>query len=531
VNDAVNYTRPFLMARGDFIVSLSGAGVMKTGILQKAVAALGSLSLLTLSAYSVFADGAKCGGLTSASFKISGAEVKVESATLVAASGNIPEHCDVRGVIAPEAKFAVKLPTNWNNRFYMVGGGGFAGQLSLTQMNPGLQKGYAAATTDTGHDAAKEPLGTFAERRSDNPNADRKKLDYAYLAVHSTAVLAKQLIKAYYGSDAKYSYWVGCSTGGRQGLMEAQRYPEDFDGYVIGAPVLKISHEGMRGIWNARAVSDGAGAIAYDKLPLLAEAVYKKCDDADGAHDGLIADPRKCNFDPLKDLPKCANDEAGKDCFTTAQMQGLKKVYDGVRNSKGALLYPGQPPGAEITVNGRSGWMGSIGGDGGMGLGFGETFMRFLAFEPQRGKTWSWKQFNFDTDPPQMTAFSKVIDATNPDLSKLKRRGGKIIHYHGWADALVNPQMSVNYYESVLKKMGAKATAQFYKLYMIPGMFHCLLRPRRLVYVAGGLGRERRRARRAERRARCEWRNGDDAPALPLSTSSEIQGQRRCQQS
>jgi hypothetical protein len=436
------------------------------------------LALLTLSAFPAFAQLEKCAGLKAASW---GADVKIESATLVAATPNVPEHCDVRGVIAPEAKFAIKLPTTWNQRFYMVGGGGFAGQLSLGPMNTGLQKGYTTASTDTGHDAAKEPLGTFAERRADNPNADRKKMDYAYLAVHHTAVLAKQIIKVYYGSAPQYSYWVGCSTGGRQGLMEAQRYPEDFDGYVIGAPVLKISHETMRGIWNARAVSDGAGAIGYDKLPLLAEAIYKKCDDTDGARDGLIADPRKCNFDPLKDLPKCANETPGRDCFTTAQLQGLKKVYGGVRNSKGVLLYPGQPLGAEIAVNGRSGWMGSIGGDGGMGLRFGETFMRFLAFEPQRGKNWDWKTFNFDTDPPQMTAFAKVIDATNPDLSKLKKRGGKIIHYHGWADALVNPQMSVDYYESVLKKMGVQQTKEFYKLYMIPGMFHC----------AGGVGCDR----------------------------------------
>lgn len=448
----------------------------------RTIFALLVLGIATLSARSAFADGAKCAALASASF---GSEVKIESATLVSATVQVPEHCDVRGTVWPEAKFAVKLPTNWNNRFYMVGGGGYAGQLGLGPMNTGLQKGYATATTDTGHDAAKEPLGTFAEHRPDNPNADRKKLDYAYLAVHNTAALAKQIIKSYYGSDAKYSYWVGCSTGGRQGLMEAQRYPEDFDGYLIGAPVLKQSHEGMRGIWNAQAVSTGSGAVAYDKLQMLADAVYKKCDGpqpgGDGLQDGLITDPRKCRFDPLKDLPKCANDEASKDCFTTAQMQGLKKVYDGARNSKGDLLYPGQPLGAEIAVGGRSGWMGSIGGDGGLGLIFGETFMRFLAFEPQRGKAWSWKQFDFDADPAQMAAFSKVIDATNPDLTKLKKRGGKIIHYHGWADALVNPQMSVDYYESVMKKMGSRQTKEFYRLYMIPGMFHC----------AGGVGCDR----------------------------------------
>jgi feruloyl esterase len=171
---------------------------------KKTVVLIGLFLLLT---NAVFADGAKCAGLTSKTFTVGDSSVKIESATLVAANGNLPEHCDVRGVIAPEAKFAVKLPTNWNNRFYMVGGGGYAGNLSLPQMNAGLQQGYATATTDTGHDSQKEPLGTFAERRADNPHADRKKIDYAYLAVHNTALLAKQFINAYYGSAPKYSYW------------------------------------------------------------------------------------------------------------------------------------------------------------------------------------------------------------------------------------------------------------------------------------------------------------------------------------
>jgi feruloyl esterase len=399
----------------------------------------------------------------------------------VAETATVPEHCDVRGVIAPEAKFAVKLPANWNNRFYMVGGGGYAGQLSLGPMNTGLQKGYATATTDTGHDATKEPLATFANPGPNNPNADRKLLDYAYLAVHNTAALAKRIIQAYYGSAPKYSYWVGCSTGGRQGLMEAQRYPDDFDGYVIGAPVLKISGEQMRGIWNAQAVTSEPGRIAVEKLPLLAEAVYKKCDDVDGLKDGLIEDPRRCPFDPAVDLPKCPEDKDAKNCFTTAQINGLKKVYGGVRNSAGKLLYPGQPAGAEIAPpGGRSAWIGSIGAEPGAGLAFGETFMRFMT-RPPLGADWSYKSFNFDTDPVKLAKVAAMIDATNPDLTKVKKRGGKIIHYHGWADALVNPQMSVDYYESVLKKMGETPTKEFYKLYLVPGMFHC----------AGGVGCDR----------------------------------------
>ena len=437
-----------------------------------------ALILIAFVTVSAKADGAKCVSLVSQTFD---SDVKIQSATIVPSSGNTPEYCDVRGTIWPETRFAVALPTNWNNRFYMVGGGGFAGQLSIPQMNSGLQKGYATATSDTGHDSSKEALATFAERRADNPNADRKKLDYAYLSIHHTAVVAKAIIGAYYGSQPKYSYWVGCSTGGRQGLMEAQRYPADFDGYLIGAPVLKLSHEGIRGIWNAKAVSTGGGAVSLEKMPLLADAVYKKCDELDGVKDGLIADPKRCDFDPRRDLPKCSGNVEGKDCFTAAQMEGLWRVYDGVRNSKGQLIYPGQPPGAEAVTGGRSGWAGGAAGDGGIALIFGESTMRFLAFEPQRGRDWKWNQFNFDEDPPKMAAFSKLIDAIDPGLSKLRARQGKIIHYHGWADSLVNPQASVDYYESVMKKMGERQTKEFYRLYMIPGMFHC----------AGGVGCER----------------------------------------
>src|SRR6266478_6794595 len=190
----------------------------------------------------------KCADITAMSF---GSEVKIESATLA------PENCDVRGTIWPEAKFALKLPTAWNSRFQMVGNGGTAGVLSITTVDNGVSKGYATVSTDTGHDAAKEPLATFARRGPDNPNAERKVIDFGYMAVHETAVLAKKIIKAYYGEAPRYSYWVGCSTGGRLGFSEAQRYPEDFDGLAIGAPSLNVSGSALRMIWNARAALTG----------------------------------------------------------------------------------------------------------------------------------------------------------------------------------------------------------------------------------------------------------------------------------
>ena len=177
----------------------------------------------------------KCEDLGAVPF---GPDVKIESAKLLPATPQLPEHCDVRGVIWPENHFAVKLPANWNERFQMVGNGGWAGTISFGPMDAAVREGYATTSTDTGHDEKKDPGAEFAYPSPGNPTAARKLVDFGYLAVHETALLAKKVIHAYYGRDPRYSYWVGCSTGGRQGLMEAQRYPEDFDGYVVGAPVF-----------------------------------------------------------------------------------------------------------------------------------------------------------------------------------------------------------------------------------------------------------------------------------------------------
>jgi hypothetical protein len=388
-----------------------------------------------------------------------GADVKVESAKLVSATPNLPEHCDVRGVIWPEARFAVKLPTNWNDRFQMVGGGGWAGTISLAAMDAGVRDGYAATSTDTGHDAQKEPGTSFAYPGPNNPYAARKLVDFGYLAVHETALLAKKMIRAYYGSDPRYSYWVGCSTGGRQGLMEAQRYPEDFDGYVIGAPVLNLTGLQMKSIYNYVAAGAGPAAIKADKAALLSKAVYDKCDALDGLKDGLIENPLRCDFDPARDLEKCAGNGEGPGCFTSAQISALKKVYDGPRDSSGRQLFPGMPPG----------------GDGAAATGFGlaESFMKFMAFDPAPGPNWDYHTFNFDTDPARMAATSLRIDATIPDLTAVKMRGGKIVHYHGWADPGVTPRMSVDYYEAAMKTMGESETKDFYRFFPVPGMFHC----------------------------------------------------------
>ena len=398
----------------------------------------------------------KCADLAAMPF---GADVKIESAKLVMATAALPEHCDVRGVIWPEARFAVKLPTQWNNRFEMVGNGGWAGTISLAQVDTAVRDGYAATSTDTGHDAQKEPGASFAYPGPNNPNASRKVIDFGYLAVHETALLAKKMTRVYYGSDPQYSYWVGCSTGGREGLMEAQRYPEDFDGYVIGAPVLFLTGLQSKSVWNYQLAGTGPGAIKGPKLATLSKAFYDKCDALDGLKDGLVENPLKCDFDPARDLAKCSGDADNQDCFTSAQIAALKKVYEGPRDSNGKQLFPGMPPG----------------GDGGVTNGFqlADSFMKFMAFDQAPGPAWDYHSFKIETDLARMAPLATRIDATIPDLTAVRMRGGKILHYHGWADPGVSPKMSIDYYEAAVKTMGEKETADFYRFFPVPGMFHC----------------------------------------------------------
>ena len=392
------------------------------------------------------------------------------TATPVAAGPEVPAYCDVRGTMWPEIKFQVVLPsTTWNGKFYMAGGGGFDGR--IPNLNTGLALRYATAGCDSGHDGAKEPLATFAYNPPDNsnPNAGQKKLDFAFRSYRETALLAKKIVKAFYGRDARYSYWVGCSEGGREALLMAQRFPELFDGIVVGAPILDLTGAHMWSLWNAQALL-GSGSIQVSQLPLLAKAVYAKCDGIDGLVDGLIDDPRACHFDPVTDLPTC--DSPSPSCFTTGQIEALKKIYNGVKTSKGGRLFPGEPFGAEVLAP-ESGWEHWIIGNPSRQQLFGDSSMKFLCLEPQPGPAWTWKEYNFDTDPPRMAAASLLFDMVNPDLRPFKARGGKMIHYHGWGDTALTPLMSVNYYESVMKVMGEKETKEFYKLYMVPGMFHC----------------------------------------------------------
>jgi feruloyl esterase len=393
-------------------------------------------------------------------------------AAAVPAANNVPAHCRVTGRLAPEIAFEVSLPEKWNERFYMIGNGGHAGESleaanRVTQRNDALRMGFAFAQTNTGHDSSKESGASFV--MSD----PQKAIDYAYRAVHLTAVTAKDITKDYYGKAVSKAYWNSCSNGGRQGLMEAQRYPDDFDGIVANAPWLDQTGFTVGAMWNQRALSETP--VSAPKLAMLATKVMEKCDTVDGLKDGLIDDPRKCSFDARVDAPACRAPEDGPDCLTGAQADAIMKVYSGPV-SNGKPYFPGYMLGSEaVTVAGSSNWLGMIVGAQSTAkpadFNLAEGTMRYLVQTPPK-PDWDFKSFNFDKDIHMLDDWSKKADAKNPDLSKFRKEGGKILMTYGWADQVLQPMVGVKYFEDAVAKNGPNTT-DFLRLFMVPGMAHC----------------------------------------------------------
>ena len=373
------------------------------------------------------------------------------------ASEDAPEHCRVYGRILPDIRFAVYLPFDWNGRLQMRGNGGWSGWIRENQMRSALRGGSVSVGTDTGHDRRREPGGTFTLDR-------QKVIDFAYRSVHLTVEAAKQITAAYYPSPIQYSYFVGCSQGGRQALMSAQRFPADFDGILVGAPILDYVGTSLSQAWEALIME--RAAIEVEQLGILAAAVYEKCDGSDGLEDGVIENPPACGFDPATDLPVCDGASAGPDCFTQDQIEALKKVSDG------APFFPGRVVGAEVFVEGRNGrfspWQGIIDPNVGQYI---EPFFKYMAFEVP-DTTYDWRTFDFVDDLSKVEWLRRIIDATDPDLRRFRDHGGKMLMFFGWADLSLNPLQGVRYYEAVLDEMGP-STTDFFRLFMIPGMFHC----------------------------------------------------------
>ena len=373
----------------------------------------------------------------------------------------LPAFCRVAATIQPSSdsdiKVEVWLPmAGWNGKFQAVGNGGWAGAISYPAMASAVQRGYATASTDTGH------AGTMGDG-SFSLNHPEKVVDFAFRAVHEMTVKAKAIVEKHYGNGPRLSYWNGCSTGGRQGLKEAQKYPADYDGIIAGAPANFMTHLGAHSLWVAQAtLKDPASFIPREKFAVIHKAVLDACDALDGVKDGVLEDPGRCHFDP-KTIQCAAGDSSA--CLTPAQVEAVRRIYAPAKNPKtGAEIFPGLEPGSE------TGWVAMAGGP--RPLSISNDHFRFLVF---KNPDWDFKTLDFDKDVALADRLDDgLMNATDPNLSAFFKRGGRLLMYHGWNDQLIAPRNSINYYQSVVKAQGgAEKAADSIRLFMVPGMAHC----------------------------------------------------------
>ena len=385
-------------------------------------------------------------------------DTTITSAQTVADSKGLPPYCRVAATLKPSSDSDIKIEvwmpeSGWNGKFQAVGNGGWSGSIATPALAAGVKRGYATASTNTGHE------GTSAQFALGHPE---KLTDYAFRAVHEMTVKSKVIVAAYYGSGAKLSYWNGCSAGGKQGLKEAQRYPEDFDAIIAGAPANNWTGRATHALWIAQAVhSDEASYIPPSKYGLIHNAALEACDGRDGVKDGIVDDPTRCSFDPKVLECKGADSAA---CLTTAQVEAARRIYSGVSNPRTkALIFPGLEPGSEM------GWAVMAGPQA---FGIAQEHFKYVVF---KDPSWDYRTLNFDSD----IALAEKIDggtinAMDPNLKPFIAHGGKLLQYHGWNDWQIAPLNSVNYYKSVEDKLGGAAKVRdSYRLFMVPGMGHC----------------------------------------------------------
>jgi feruloyl esterase len=369
----------------------------------------------------------------------------------------LPEFCRVAATLKPSSdsdiKIEVWLPVSgWNGDLQSVGNGAWAGSMSYPAMAAAVAAGYAAASTDTGHP------GNNADFILGHPE---KVIDFAYRSVHEMTVAAKAITAAYYSKAAGRSYWNGCSTGGRQALTEAQRFPGDYDGIIAGAAANYVTHLQGAQVWTTQVVhKTETSYIPPAKYSLIHEAVLQACDALDGVKDGVLEDPTRCHFDPTVLTCKEAD---GPSCLTAPQATAAKQIYAGPMDSKGVPLFPGLEPGSE------TGWA-TLAGPKPMSLA--EETYKFLVFQ---NPGWDYLTMDVASDMARADKVAgPIMNAIDPNLKPFFGHGGKLLMYHGWADPGIAPGNSVNYYKSVVDKIGGKSKADdSMRLFMLPGVGHC----------------------------------------------------------
>jgi tannase/feruloyl esterase len=406
-----------------------------------------------------------CKSLERADFSgVKDAPTQIIEARAVGPDERLPGYCEVTGYAAPSVGFMIRLPATWNGKFVELGCGGYCGSFAyIGSCNLPLRRGYACAVSDGGHRSSGGD-GKWAY------NNLQTEIDYGFRATHVTAVAAKAIVSQYYGAHPGKSYFIGFSSGGRQALMQVQRFPWDFDGVIAGSPAMHPQVP-MNLLWGNRILlGDGnTTLISQADLHLLHTAVVAKCDLNDGIKDGLIGDPRSCLFDPA-DLVCLGTKEAG--CLTREQVSAVRKIYEGPTTSAGARIQPaGAMRGSERT------WLDWFVDLFRPGSRFTSTLLRewvrYMAFDPDPGPAGRVEDFDFDVDFRRLGFTEVLYLPDNPDLRRFRAAGGKLIMYAGWNDAGGMVLPVAEYYEAVERAMGGRGkTQEFARLFLIPGMGH-----------------------------------------------------------
>jgi feruloyl esterase len=435
---------------------------------------LAGLCFIAASAATAQTGNLKCAALNALdlpSAKITSASIVPAAASLSgirlppALAARLPAFCRVRITDRPspdsDINIELWLPVDgWNGRFRGTGNGGFAGVIYFTEMAAAVTEGYATAGTDTGH-AGAEP--DFALGHPE------KVVDFGWRAVHDMTVASKTVLAAFYGKPPAHSYFASCSDGGREALMEAERFPADYDGILAGAPAYNWTGLVTAGMAKLTAMKSSPDReLPAAKVPAIAAAVRAACDAKDGVKDGVLNDPRTCGFDPATMLCK---DGDAKDCLTPGQVATLKNFYTPVKDPSGKEIMPGMLPGAEDGGNGWASWITGTPGHESLGEFFAQGFFRNFVHEQA-----NWTFHDFDLAKDTRLAIDKTaaaLNATDTNLKPFSARGGKLILYHGWNDPAIPALSTVKYFDGLRQTLGAKATDDSTRLYMVPGMQHC----------------------------------------------------------
>jgi Tannase and feruloyl esterase len=379
----------------------------------------------------------------------------------------LPAFCRIVAEAKPTADSDIKLEvwlpdSGWNGKLQGIGNGGFAGLIDTKQLGQALKAGYVATATDTGHTGSPIDAGWALGH-------PEKVVDFGHRGVHEMTRVAKAVIQAFYSKAAKHSYFAGCSDGGREALMEAQRYPEDYDGILAGAPANYWTRLlSLAAVDTQTLTMNPASFIPQPKIPTIAAAVNAACDKLDGVQDGILNDPRQCHFDPAS--IQCNAGDSDK-CLTPPQVVAMKKLYAGLRDSHDKELFPGYVPGAEDGQGGWGLWITGPAPAKSLMAFFGTNYFSNMVYEKP---DWDYKTFQLESGlKAAEEKTGDALNAINPDLKRFKSRGGKLILYHGWDDPAIAAPNTINYYNSVIAKMGQRDVDSFVRLYMAPGVQHC----------------------------------------------------------